>query len=510
MHALPGLRPVCCLLLVAFLSPVVAQQISSGPAQPVPEPGTATITVSVTDHAHKPVMGLQTEDFALHEDGRPLLINEITSADVPACIGLLVDQSGSMRHELGTIASAIGEFVRAGNAGNQVFLVLFNDSPVLQQDFTSDPALIEKALALADARGGTAFYDALIAAADHLAENKTCSKRVLLAVTDGYDNESRKTREYALNALRGAGNPLVYSIGLPNSGRFSPPGRQVLELLAARSGGAAFFAGNPGEMHKAALKIVEDLKCQYRVSYTARLQPGDPNIKIVVHAPDRKNLTVRMNVAGVPGTPAFAPDAPAQRGECISGSVVDEHEKPVAGTEIEGWPLFVPNSSAKDPRPTTTADESGKFKLGDLQPGRYQLYTRNESAGYPPTKNSFYRNAVVPMVQTSKKCANVVVKLGPKAARLKVNAVDATSGASISIFGIRMRDTYGYLTITRTTAGQEVLVPPNAELAVVAWAYRYPLTQPLTIRTPGPEASLDVTLQLQPGGPSPLNAPPEK
>lgn len=510
MRAFPGFRPVWCLFLAAFISPVTAQQNSGGRAQPAPELDKATITVSVTDHDHKPVTGLKTEDFTLYEDGRPLLINDVTSADVPACIGLVVDQSGSMRHDLGTIAAAIGEFVRAGNAGNQVFLVLFNDNPVLQQDFTSDPALIEKAFALADARGGTAFYDALIAAADHLAENKTCNKRVLLAITDGYDNASRKTREYALNALRGAGNPLVYSIGLPNSGRFSPPGRQVLELLAARSGGAALFAGNSGEMHKAALKIVEELKGQYSVSYAARLQPGDPNIKIAVHAPDRKNLTVRMNVAGVPETPAFAPDAPAQRGECISGSVVDEHEKPVAATEIDFWPLFVPNSSAKDPRPTTTTDESGKFKLGDLQPGRYQLYTQNESAGYPPTKNSFYRNAVVPMVQTSKKCTNVVVKLGPKAARLKVNAVDASSGAPIPIFGIRMRDTFGFLTITRAAAGQEVLVPPNAELAVVAWAYRYPVTQPLTVRTPGPEVSQVVTLQLQPGGPSQLNAPPVK
>src|SRR5690348_11095513 len=106
MYAVPDLRPVCCLFLVAFLSPMAAQQISSGPAQPVPEPGMATITVTVTDHKHRPVPGLKAEDFTLSEDDKSKPITSVTS-DVPACIGIIVDNSGSMRPMHGSFASAV-------------------------------------------------------------------------------------------------------------------------------------------------------------------------------------------------------------------------------------------------------------------------------------------------------------------------------------------------------------------------------------------------------------------
>ena len=122
MRALPGFRCVCCLLLAAFLSHLTAQQIPGNPAQSAPTESATTITAIVTGHDHHPVTGLKAEDFTLYAEGHQQLVTLAASGDVPACIGLMVDQSGSMRRQLGAITSALEEFVRAGNPANQVFV----------------------------------------------------------------------------------------------------------------------------------------------------------------------------------------------------------------------------------------------------------------------------------------------------------------------------------------------------------------------------------------------------
>ena len=83
-------------------------------------------------------------------------------------------------------------------------------------------------------------------------------------------------------------------------------GRQTLELFARESGGLVFIAEKSGDLSKAAQKFAEELKSQYSFSYNAPLQAGNPHIKIVVHGPDQKELSVRMNVAGLPEKPADA------------------------------------------------------------------------------------------------------------------------------------------------------------------------------------------------------------
>jgi Ca-activated chloride channel homolog len=465
--------------------------------QAPPEPAQTTVTVTVTDRDHRPITGLKAEDFTLYEDGQRQPISSVTFGDVPACIGLLVDGSGSMRGKHAAIASAMEEFVRSGNPGSQVFVVMFSDNSFLEQDFTRDAAFVERALARADARGGTAMYDAIIASVDHLAESKACNKRVLVIVSDGEDNESRKSLEYTLKALRNAGNPLIYAIGLPHPNVPSTHSRHVLEALTAPSGGAAFFIGNLGDIRKSVLKMAEEIRDQYSVTYAAHAKSAYPEIKLEAHAPGRKGLVVRVNVARKPDLPAVVSAAQSHGSGCISGSVLDEEKKPVAGINVEAWPVFSPNSYPKDSFPSITTDASGNFRISELEPGQYLLYTKNESAGYPPTKNPFYRDENL-LIQTSEKCTNFVVRVGAKAAKLKISAVDLSTGTPLAHFGVSLRNRSGaLLVISKATQEQEILVPARTELTVSAWSYRYPRSQPVAITTPGPEASQQVTVQLE-------------
>ncbi|HEV7522894.1 MAG TPA: VWA domain-containing protein [Candidatus Angelobacter sp.] len=294
MHTRPGYRLLFCLLL-SFAITLVANQNAAAQAQTAQEAGATTITVTVTDHDHHPVTGLKAEDFTLYENGQRQPISSVSSADTPACIGLVVDRSGSMRGKHAAIASTMREFAQAGNPDNQIFVVLFSDDPTLEQNFTRDAALIERSIARANARGGTAMYDAIIASVGHLAENKRCGKRVLLIVGDGVDNESRKSLEDTLHALQTAGNPLVYAIVLPHPNGPSTRRQRALEALTAQNGGTTLFAGDSDDMRKIALKIAEEIRSQYGVSY-ARAKTGHPNVKVEARAPDQKDLTVRVNV----------------------------------------------------------------------------------------------------------------------------------------------------------------------------------------------------------------------
>jgi VWFA-related protein len=290
MHVRSGLGLQCGLLLLC-VSSVIAQQ------SPPPAPVQAHAIVTVTDHNHHPITGLKAEDFTLYLDGQKQPISSVAS-DVPACIGLIIDRSGSMRRRHAAIASGMADFVRASNTDDIFFVVTFNDDPFLELDFTRDPVAIEQTIASADARGGTALYDAIIASTDHLAENKACKKRALVIVGDGQDNASRKGLEYTLASLRNSENPFVYVIWLPHPNGTSHRAESALAELAAPSGGATYFVKGPEEVHKTALKIAEEIKSQYSISYEAPANSGYSNMKIEAHAAGHKDLTVHANIAG--------------------------------------------------------------------------------------------------------------------------------------------------------------------------------------------------------------------
>lgn len=509
-------RVLFSLALLSATSPAIVQQ--NPVPQAAPETGRRVLTVTVLDHSRHPVTGLKAEDFALYDGDRPQPISAVTSTNIPACIGILVDESGSMRHKLAAITSAMAEFVRSGNPANQIFLVFFNDDPYLDQDFTTDPAKIEEALKRADARGGTAFYDSLIATADHLAENKACNKRVVLAVTDGYDNESRKTREYTFRFLQESGTPLIYSIGVPDGNDvISAPGRQTLEFFAKMSGGAAFFAESSGDIRKAARKVLDELGSQYRISYDAPATSGS-NIKVMVRAPDHKDLSVRVN-AGTPIThvatavaaraaagnlpsssPATAavsasPTAPPLGPDCISGTVLDEDQKPLARIRVEAMPAFGPNPYAGR-LPYSVTDTRGHFALTGLAKGNYRLFERPDP--FPRGQGVFYRNEDRTPIASSESCANVTVKFLTRFATLKVLVIDAVTHEPIPDYAVTLRNSLGEaFSFSRFDREVGIRVPPGIELTVQAWvAGQHHMSAPITLTTPADGISQEITVEL--------------
>jgi len=151
------------------------------------------LQATVADDKNHLVTNLDKSAFAVFENNQPQTITSFRHEDIPVSMGIVIDNSGSMREKRDKVNRAALNLVRSSNPQDQVFVVNFNDEYYLDQPFTSDINKLREALEKVEARGGTALYDAIVASADYLKKNAKLQKKVLFVVTDGEDNASRES-----------------------------------------------------------------------------------------------------------------------------------------------------------------------------------------------------------------------------------------------------------------------------------------------------------------------------
>ena len=250
---------------------------------------------TVLDEHGRMVTSLDKTDFQVYEDGVPQNITSFRREDVPVALGIVIDNSGSMRDKRPAVNQAAINLVRASNPQDQVFVVNFNDEFYLDQDFTNQVPKLREALDKIEARGGTALYDAVVASADHLKKNARLDKKVLLVVTDGEDNASRESLEQAVRRLQEENGPTVYTVGLLGTER-QRRARRALTALAEQTGGVAFFPKDLSEVDSITQEVAHDIRNQYTIGYRPKRPQnlgGYRSIKVEAHARGYKKLSVR-------------------------------------------------------------------------------------------------------------------------------------------------------------------------------------------------------------------------
>ena len=250
---------------------------------------------TVIDDKHRLVTGLTKNDFQVFEDGAPQQITSFRREDIPVALGIVIDNSGSMRERRPAVNQAAINLVRASNPSDQVFIVNFNDEYYLDQDFTSQVPQLKEALERIESRGGTALYDAIVASADHLKKNARLDKRVLLVVTDGEDNASRQSLEQAIRRLQAENGPTVYTIGILGEER-QRRARRALNEMSEQTGGVSFFPKDLTEVDSITQAVAHDIRNQYTIGYKpvrSQSQGGYRTVKVEARAPGYKHLMVR-------------------------------------------------------------------------------------------------------------------------------------------------------------------------------------------------------------------------
>ncbi len=258
---------------------------------------------TVVDERMRLITTLDRNAFSVLENGVPQSITSFRREDVPVAMGIVIDNSGSMREKRDKVNKAALNLVRASNPEDQVFVVNFNDEYYLDQDFTSNIKKLSDALEKVESRGGTALYDALVASADYMKKNAKLQKKVLFVVTDGEDNASTDTLEQAIHQLQQENGPTVYAIGLLGEER-ARRARRALETVAERTGGIAFLPKTLDEVDEISRSVAHDIRNQYTIGYkpkTPKSAGGYRAIHVDAHAKGYKKLTVRTRTGYYPG-----------------------------------------------------------------------------------------------------------------------------------------------------------------------------------------------------------------
>lgn len=259
---------------------------------------------TVYDEHDRMVTDLSKSAFQVFEDGVPQKITSFRREDIPVAVGIVIDNSGSMRDKRPAVNQAALNFVRSSNPQDEVFVVNFNDEYYLDQDFTASVPKLKDALEKIEARGGTALYDAIVASADHLKKQARLEKKVLLVVTDGEDNASRESLEQAVRRLQAENGPTVYTIGLLGGER-QRRARRALATIAEDTGGVSFFPKDLSEVDRITQEVAHDIRNQYTIGYRPtrpQSQGGYRSIKVIAHAHGYKKLQVRTRTGYYAGS----------------------------------------------------------------------------------------------------------------------------------------------------------------------------------------------------------------
>lgn len=231
--------------------------------------GLVVLHTTVVDDRGKFADGLKAENFRIFEDKAEQKLSTFKREDIPVSMGLVIDNSGSMRDKRPRVNEAAITLVEASNPSDEAFVVNFNDDFYLDldKDFTSSVPELKEALERIDSRGSTALFDAIIGSLDHL-KKASRDKRVLLVVTDGEDNASHNSLEKTLREIQKT-NTVIYTIGLLGDEKRKDKNRamRALKSISEASGGLAFFPENVDDVHNICQQVAHDIRNQYTLAY---------------------------------------------------------------------------------------------------------------------------------------------------------------------------------------------------------------------------------------------------
>lgn len=255
------------------------------------------LQATVRDHRGHLVSDLRQGDFEVYEDGARQSVRLFQHEDVPVTVGLVIDQSASMRPKLPDVIEAARTFAHSSNPEDQMFVVNFNEKVTLglpgRIGFTNRADELERAIVNTNATGQTALYDAVLKALERSRAGGP-EKKVLIVISDGGDNASKHRLPEVLKSLAQA-SAIVYTIGIFDE---EDPDRNpdVLLRLARSTGGEAFFPRRLNEVVTICGRIAHDIRNRYTIGYLSNssASPGTVRgIRVLARAAGKGGLSVR-------------------------------------------------------------------------------------------------------------------------------------------------------------------------------------------------------------------------
>lgn len=252
------------------------------------------------------VTNLGQEAFTVFDNGTRQKIELFGREDIPVSLGLLIDNSGSMRTLRAKVEAAALACVRASHPEDEAFVLNFGDKPQLDVPLTSDLRVLEAGISRVDSIGGTAMRDAISVGSQYLATSARRERKVLLVITDGKDNASMAPLEQIRKQAQQR-EVTVYAIGLLNAENQAEASsaRQELDELTESTGGAAYYPASLESIDAVALAIAHEIRNQYTIAFnrTDRLDGTYRKLRVVVRGSSSLVVRARAGYWATPRTP---------------------------------------------------------------------------------------------------------------------------------------------------------------------------------------------------------------
>jgi Ca-activated chloride channel homolog len=252
---------------------------------------------TVSDKKGRFITNLTKDDFEVIEEKKTQTIVEfIAESDLPLRLGVVIDTSNSIRERFKFQQEAAVEFINSVmRPQDRAVVVSFDTGPELVADLTADTAKLSQAVRDLRPGGGTALYDAIyFACRDKLMQDQPMHKfrRAIIVLTDGEDNQSRYTRDQALEMAQKA-DVVVYAIST-NISRISTDGDKVLKYFATETGGLTFFPFKVQDLAQSFENIANELRHQYSILYRPEPARTDGQFhEVNIKVKNRKDVVVR-------------------------------------------------------------------------------------------------------------------------------------------------------------------------------------------------------------------------
>ncbi len=282
----------------AAAKPAAAEKSVDDQSRIVLDVTRVNLLFTVSDKKGRFVTDLKQEDFGVFEAKNPQKILEfVAETDLPLRLAILIDTSNSIRDRFKFEQEAAVEFINnlLRPRHDRAIVVSFDTAPELIMDLTDDTQKLATSIRNLRPGGGTALYDAIyFACRDKLMQDQPRHKfrRAMVVLSDGDDNQSRYTRDQALEMAQKA-DVVIYSIST-NITRVESDGDKVLKYFAGETGGMAFFPFKVQDLAQSFENISNELRHQYSLLYRPEpLRADGLYHEIKVNVKNRKDLQVR-------------------------------------------------------------------------------------------------------------------------------------------------------------------------------------------------------------------------
>ena len=249
-------------------------------------------------HGHF-IKDLKQDDIHLLDEGKPpeRIVAFESETGLPLRVGLLIDASNSIRDRFRFEQDAAIEFLHevVRPKSDKAFVIGFDSLSDLTQDFTDNAELLSRGVGVLRPGGGTALHDAVFTACEKLgkAEVGGAARRAIILLSDGDDNQSRHSREEAIEAALRA-EVLIYVISTDVT-ESNSKGDKVLMRYAEATGGRVFYPLRIEEVSSAFSEIQDELRSQYVLAYKPQDFVTNGSYRsISIDVPKRGNVKVRV------------------------------------------------------------------------------------------------------------------------------------------------------------------------------------------------------------------------